>query len=258
MIDCRQFRENLELIALQSPDVPLDDELQQHIAVCADCRRELIAFQEAWSLLPAAGQGAPISSEVESSLMRKIENPPAVQLSTVTSDYSARAIFWKYALAVSVIFVVAMGSFWILRSQPGTENGNLQQIKDLARQMERLEQLERTFSQPEWQLLKLRSVAQTHPALGYLVFDMVSKQGHFLGSELLPLSGHTYKVWLLGAEQQVISSATIEVNVHHYGAAIVPLPDDLATIHEVVVSLEAVATATEPSHDVRLRTVTGI
>ncbi len=251
-MDCTEFLKQLDEIALNGPDIMLSPELHEHQRDCDNCRDQFFELQEAWLMLPAALETQPIRPEFASRIMDRIESAPMVS----TSIDAPAITFWKYALAATVLIALVGGTMlspdWFGSGEPVFEQ-DLERIQEFARQMDRLEELERAFAAPELRYVSLTSVGSRTRVEGYLVYDFLAKEGHFFGFDLAPSEGQTYVLWLLNADREVVSSVTIDVNKNHLGAAIVPLPENVSVLHEVVVNLESDVTPASPSSNVRMR-----
>ena len=87
-----------------------------------------------------------------------------------------------------------------------------------------------------------------------LVYDLKAGEGHFFGFNFDVDAESVYKLWILDAQQQVVSSGTIQVEAEaHRGKSIVKFPEDRSQMKEIVVTIETDPSATAPSADVRLR-----
>ena len=128
------------------------------------------------------------------------------------------------------------------------------QIKEFARQMDKLDHLQDVFAMPKLHFVSLESVNSSPRVQGYLVIDLVANEGHFFGFDLRKSNQQAFKLWLLDESGDVISSAIVDVAENDLGAAVVPLPENLSILHEAVITAESRADAVRPSSAVHMRT----
>lgn len=251
---CDQAKERLEQVVLDDPTIPLDADLQSHLERCENCRGALHELQEAWLLLPQSLPTPTISEEFEAKVMERVTSAPQPK-----REYSAYATFWKYAVAASVLFVLTAVSLYALRSavprnQEITDT-DIDQIRSVAEQVDKLDELERVFASPEVRYVSLKS--GTSQPQGYLVYDATGQQAHFFGIGLRPLQGSLHFLWLLDSNGDVLSSTQISIlDEKNIGTALVPLPTNLNQLHEAVISVEKSPSPSSPSQDIRLRVPT--
>lgn len=244
-MECADVIRELEELMLQGPQIEPPPELRQHFLECERCRVEWRELQESWLLMTAGLPSEKISSDLNDRVLARVKQG-AVAL---PSPFSANPL-WKYAVAASVLLVLVGGTFlfpkWILWNS--TANQDLTRVTELARQMKKLQELERTFASPEFRYVSLTSVGSRDHVQGYLVYDFPTNVGHFFGYDLSDANGSTFVLWLLERDRSVIDSAVIDVNSEGVGAATISLPDNIDTLHEIVVSLESEFPAESPSN----------
>ena len=203
-MDCRKFRNQLESESLQPQD-RLDTELLEHLDSCQACRDEFKQFQDAWSMLPASLPQPTISDDLESRVMDRVIKSPEP-----ASEYSSRAVFWKYALATSIL-IGLVSLTWL---QPGVfdpePNAEIARLKELAKQTEELDILKDRFASLTLKYVALSSEQDTGGPSGFLVHDETSRQAHFFGNKLATVDGTSLWVWLLDDNETVLSSSEIE------------------------------------------------
>ena len=252
MIDCQTLQEQISVLAIQSPDVPLPDDLRQHLEGCEVCRKMLHQTREAWLLLPASLEQGPRNEAMETALLERINADAAS-----TARRSPVAAIGRYALAASVVIAMLAGTFIarkVLDQRSDINDQEIARINEFARQMDKLDDLQEVFAAPKLHFVSLKSVNSSKRIQGYLVYDLVANEGHFFGFDLRKSSQQAFKLWLLDESGDVISSAIVDVNKEHLGAAVVPLPVDLSTLHEVAITAEWPADAVRPSSEVHMRT----
>lgn len=250
-MNCQEFLTRIEVVALDGPDMQLPSELYEHQLDCVACNHEYQTLQEAWMLLPAALEKEPIRPDFEAKVMTRIESTP----NDPEPSESQEAGFFKYAFAATVLIALVGGTMWVLRwmDSHSTAEDDLNRVKEIASQVDKLEQLEDAFANPELRYVSLTSTGVKKSVLGFLVYDSVAHEGHFFVYGLDRAEKQTCVLWLLNAKREVVVSATIDVGPDGIGSTIIPLPEDTSELYEVVVSFEKDETSASPSADVRMR-----
>lgn len=257
MIDCRQISEMLEMAYLEGPDPTLPVEVQEHLESCANCQRESQELREVWMLLPASLETPEVSPELESALMQRIAGEKVV-LADAESREDSRFNFLRYALAASVFVALGLSMLWTRQPSDPAENqlANTQRdhIEALAKQMETLQELERTFGSAQLQFASLQSVGTESEVRGTLVYDLQAGEGHFFGFNFDPEPDLIYKLWILDDQQEVVASSTIQIDAEaQRGSSLVKFPEDRTVMKEIIVTQEADESATTPSDRIQLR-----
>lgn len=261
-MNCQTFTEWLETVAAEGPNLELPRELHQHQVDCQSCRAELERWQATWNLLPAALAHEPPSTDLENRIFERLQrsSPPArtasSRLSSMFHDKSKRMAYLSYAVAAGILFLLATTTLWgpnWLFPQTGKDAQELARLQDFADHVEKLDQLESAFADPQIRYVSLTSLGTQEQTQGYLLYDDVAHQGHFYGFDLPTQANRIVKLWLLDRSQSVLSSAIVEIDSKGLGAAIIPLPKDLSVLDEIVVSFENDPGAQTPSLRVRMR-----
>ena len=254
-MDCQEFIRQLKELEVMGPEISLDSELEQHRAECEHCNDFVRRSSEAWLLMAASLDKPTLTAELEANVIERVTKTQQIAGDLESADSRGFAI-GKYALAASVLIALLVGTMWtsgwLGPSDPAAQR-DLERIKEFARQMGKLEQLERTFAAPELKYVSLRMEGNTSPIQGYLLYDQLTKEAHFFGYDLVPNEGRTFKLWLLNDQHEVLKSKTIDVNNQNLGAAVVELPDDIGQLNEVVVTSESDPAAVTPSQAIQMK-----
>ena len=99
-MDCKQFRDRIESIALTPPG-DYEPDWVTHLDSCPDCSEETRRLQDAWLTLSAANPQLPATASLEEILMQRIES------ARPTLERSGSIVVWKYVLAAGVLFLLA-------------------------------------------------------------------------------------------------------------------------------------------------------
>lgn len=207
-MDCQQLRERIESVTLRSPDDPRNKEVSQHLQDCSNCRAEFQEHQEVWLLLSAALPPSPVSQELEDRVMQRVINAPEP-----TREYSLKAKVWKYAMAAAVLFLLVSGTIFRLglvgQGQPKVTDTDIEQMRSIAKQISKLNELERVFAAPQLRYVSLRT--EPDKPRCYLIKDPMSKQIHFLGRNLQVSKGSKLWIWLLSKDDGVLAASPIDL-----------------------------------------------
>ena len=248
-MDCADVIRELEESVLQGPRMEPPVHIQEHLVGCEKCRAEWVAQQESWLMISIGLSKSEVRPDFEKSVMERIANS-SVEPSSASDDNT----FWKYALAASVLIALVGGTFllpnWFLAR---TTDQDLSRVKEFARQMSKLKQLEETFANTEFRYVSLTTIGSSDHVQGYLVYDFITNDGYFFGYDLDDSNGRTFMLWLLDSQGNVLESAPIDVNQQGVGAATIQLPSDFQELNEIVVSLETQLPADRPSSHLEMR-----
>ena len=207
-MDCPRLREQLESLALRSPYEGLDEEAWQHLEACSDCRQELRETQEAWLLQVAALPAADVGQELEDRVMQRVILAPEP-----VREYAPRLVFWKYAVAASVLFLLVSATFFRLglmeEGNPKVTEGDLAQMRSIAKQVAKLNELERVFAAPQLRYVSLRTGVKE--PICFFIHDPMSDQIHFLGKNLKAAADSELRLWLLTKDNAVVATAPIQL-----------------------------------------------
>lgn len=259
-MNCHNFHRLIEEGQMDFPDYEPSAELAQHLAICSKCAAEFRAQQETWLLMLAPLEKEPIPAELEERLMQGV-----ARTSQSESRQAIGAPNWfgitKYALAAATLIALSVGSFWNTSwwnaergvTQRGTVERDMEHVQEFARQLGKLDELERTFPSSDVRYVALHSASPQANRVGYLLYDLTAQQGHFFGQGLSPPPGHVAKVWLVDRDGRVMSSAVVPVNSQGVGASVVELPQQIEDIAEIWLTFESDAAAGHPSESIQLR-----
>ncbi len=236
MITCEHCREALAEYALGHTDPAANAAIDEHLAACVVCRRELAEVESAWSGLALALPPATPRPEVFERLAQLIETddgaaprlrPRPATIAGVPS-VTPRRRFLAYALAASVLGALAGGSLALKFAGPGTAPADAladQALRDLAQRLGNLQQLERMLATGNVKLASLYSSAARDQAGAYVVWDYPKRQWHFYALSLPPAPpGKTYQLWAVAGDDAPLAGPTFEVNAAGVGKAIADFP----------------------------------
>lgn len=246
-MECQQLRSQIESLALSPQTDPMPADVLDHLHGCERCREELSESQEAWLMLSATLPMEPNTDELESRVMARVMNSPSPE-----REYSKSAAVWKYAVAASVLFLLAGTTMYRLGVFSGNQStkSDLDQIRKIAAQVDELDKLERTFASTELRYVSLSTVSKR--ASGYLVYDSVSKQIHFFGNNLRAAEQQLV-VWLLDENENVISSSLIRFGKNRSVGTALLSGAEMARVRTTLITVEQRPDVDVPSTDILLR-----
>ncbi|MCA9189161.1 MAG: hypothetical protein R3E01_31250 [Pirellulaceae bacterium] len=250
-MDCNEFN---RLVVDLGPDNGLPPELEQHRAACQHCDEQYHIMQEAWLLIPQSLPRPLVRPDFEALVMQQVLDGQQVVVSQPARPMWTHGVL-KYVLAASVLVALLTGTILgprLFYPQAPSADSDLKQVREFARQLGRLKELDQAFSTPDIRYVSLHAAGNNDRVEGYLLYDMISHEGHFFAYDLPANSGHLYKLWLIDQQGMVFSSVSIDVDDRQLGAAIVALPEELSSIREVIVTSETDAESTTPSTEIRM------
>jgi anti-sigma-K factor RskA len=193
-----QFADDLVLYALGGLSGEAQQHLEQHIAGCAACRRELQMLRGDLGLLALSSSGPQPPARSKERLMRSIATePPGRFQAAQTRQHSlwATLIPAFAALALLVLAVALLLNRSDLQNQLATiRNHN----RDLADQLDRLNEEVRLLSAPDAVHVSLNPQnAPKHPS-GTAIFSPSQNRLMFMASNFLPVpAGKAYELWII-------------------------------------------------------------
>lgn len=248
MMDCEQLRNQIDKLTLTPCDLPVESEVLRHLEGCDDCRIEFREQTDAWLLFAAALPQSPVSEELEQRVMNRVANAPSPR-----PEYSTKQVFWKYAVAATVLFLLVGGTILRLSDdrQPQVTDSDMERIRSIASSVERLDELERVFAKSQLKYVSLKT--DPDEPVCFLIQDQMSKQVHFLASGILAKPGVSPRLWLLTDDGRIESSSAIDYRADEKVAAAV-FHAQLGQVRKLLITEEKSDEAPEvPSENVILR-----
>lgn len=262
MISCEHCREELPEYALGHATGAPAAAVDEHLAACVVCRRELAEIESAWSAIALALPPATPRPEVFQRVADRIDSvdgaaPWVAKRSTPRSTASAspltpRQRVLSYVVAASVFVALVGGSLYIKYAGQGNAPADQladQAVRDLANRLGNLQQLERMLNSGNVKLASLTPANSRDHASAYVVWDYPNKQWHFyaLGLHAAP-AGQTYQLWAVADGGAPLAGPTFTVDAAGIGGAVADFPT-LAprTAVKAVVTLEPAGGSKTPT-----------
>lgn len=244
-MDCQNIQHRFQTEPPDSTLDELDAEILEHLHSCKACQEEYRESKEAWLLLSGSLPTSPISAALENQVMSSITSTKAV----VQPVYSQQAKIFRYALAAAVLFFLVALTF-LRGNQNGAQlsDNDINQMRSIAKQMEKLDELQRTFAEPTLRYVSLESNVSI---TGFLLHDPDSAQLHFLGSGLGSEKNEFYYIWIFDEVGSVIHKTEVERTSNgRFGAAVISLGELEEKAESLAVSVEESRAPSEPSSNV--------
>ena len=216
--------ELLAAYALDCLDEAEKVEVARHLAQCAQCQSELVAYQEVTALLPLAASPADPPPDLKARLMARVRDQPRPNPQTVTSaGWIARGVNWTRRAApawgaISLVLVLLLGiSNLMLWGQ--------------VRQMQSAQPL-------HMKLVQMVGTTAAPAADGVIVISGDGERGTLVVDNMPPLQqGQQYQLWLINGEQRT-DGGVFSVDRSGYGSLWVSAPKPLVSYPSFGVTIE--------------------
>jgi anti-sigma-K factor RskA len=196
-----QFAEDLTLYALGELAGADRQELEEHLATCASCRRELQAVRADLGLLALSSAGPKPPERAKERLMRAVAAEPRGKAAgAATVESPRRSLWWTWipaVVALALLFVVA-GS-WRNNGRMRDElaelaNRNQDQAVQLAQARDNL----RLLTAPDAVHVSLNPQKSPKQPSGTAIFSPTQKRMLFMASNMaMPPAGKAYELWII-------------------------------------------------------------
>jgi len=195
-----QFADDLALYALGELSGAEQRHLEQHIADCAACRRELQMLRGDLGLLALSSSGPQPPARSKQRLMRSIAAEPRNRFQPAqTRQRSLWATLIPAFAALALLLLAA--ALLLNRSDLQNQLAAVRtQNRDLSDQLDRLNEEVRLLSAPDAVHVSLTPQnAPRHPT-GTAIFSPSQKRLMFMASNFLPVpAGKAYELWIIPA-----------------------------------------------------------
>jgi anti-sigma-K factor RskA len=234
MITCEHCREELPEYALGHASVETAATVDEHLAACVVCRRELAEVQSAWSALALALPPATPRREVFDRVLAKIAlapgpTPRQQQRPAKPPALNPRQRLWSYALAAGVAFALVGGSIYVASRGTDPQSADAlanAALRDLADRLGNLQQLDRMLQRGNVKLASLHRPAATDTG-AFVVWDLPNREWHFYALSLPPApAGKTYQLWAVAEGAEPLPGPAFDVGRDGVGAVVA----DFATL----------------------------
>ncbi len=251
-----QFAEDLALYALDALEGQERSNLEQHLANCAACKRELEQLRGDTALLALSTLGPKPPQRARKRLLDAVANEPSrispVPLRDVPNDESRTRSWWGWlgwaATAAVIVFAASLAKENLeLKGDLSAASSILsQRMADL----EQARSLANALTNPEGQHFTLVALKTPPQPQGKAIYVRNRSSLIFLANNMpSPPSQKTYELWLIPVEGAPVPAGLFKPDAH--GSATVinpPLPPGLqAKAFAITVENEAgAATPTMP------------
>jgi anti-sigma-K factor RskA len=257
MITCEHCREEMAEYALGQTDPAAAAAIEEHLAACVVCRRDLAEVQTAWSALALALPPATPRAEVFDRIAQRIAEADGARPSATESNAAApppltRGLrFASYALAAAVLACLIGGAIY-LRTQVRGGAGDLaadQALHDLAQRLGKVQELDQMLNSGNVRLASLYPPNSHRTAGAYVIWDLASRQWHFFAPGLAAApEGKQYQLWAVVEGKPPIAGPTFPVDEHGLGSVVADLPTLKPGVNvKAVITLEPTGGSPEPT-----------
>ena len=206
--------------------------VSEHLAVCADCRAELPAYQFTVDQLALAQPETAPPPELKTRLMERIQPAPSTDQARL-SWRDAFAIFLRRtapawgAAGLFLLLVLGVSNIWLWQR--------------INQQEESQSDIMRTVA--------LNGTAIVPDASGLIVISLDGEHGTLVVDGLPPLDeSHQYQLWLIDDGQRQ-SGGVFSVDQEGYGALWVSSPEPLSDYSAVGITIEPAGGSPGPTGD---------
>jgi anti-sigma-K factor RskA len=206
--------------------------VSEHLAVCADCRAELPAYQFTVDQLALAQPETAPPPELKTRLMERIQPAPSTDQARL-SWRDAFAVFLRRAApawgaaGLLLLLVLGVSNIWLWQR--------------INQQEESQSDIMRTVA--------LSGTAVVPDASGLIVISLDGEHGTLVVDGLPPLDrSHQYQLWLIDDGQRQ-SGGVFSVDQEGYGALWVSSPEPLSDYSAVGITIEPAGGSPGPTGD---------
>jgi len=239
-LTCDEARNLIPLLALNVLDVDERDVLDEHIASCPSCVRELAEYAEVTATLalavPQSEPPADLKGRILTQASRARVLPPplggsAPRLITPwRSERAQRIRMTLTSLVAGLALLVAAGStYWALglRAELDAQNSRIATLSERAQNYQRVAAV---LQASDTQMRVLQSTDSQQPSFGRVYIDPETSEGMLMVRNLPPLPpGRVYQLWVARANGERESAGVLTwTDKAGNGYTLIKCPDTLA------------------------------
>jgi anti-sigma-K factor RskA len=248
-----QFTDDLELYALGELTGAVQDDLEQHIAACAACRRELQVLRGDLGLLALSSSGPQPPVRSKERLIRSIATEPRLQaVQTRQPSLWATLIPAFAALALLVLAAALLLNRSDLQNQLAilrTHN------RDLSNQLDRVNEELQLLSAADAVHVSLNPQnAPRHPT-GTAIFSPSQNRLMFMATNFLPApTGKAYELWIIPTVGAPMPAGMFKPDEHGNGMIMgekMPMPEG-AVAKAFAITIENESGSNKPTSPILL------
>jgi anti-sigma-K factor RskA len=218
--------ELLPAYALHCLDAEEASRVAEHLASCAECRAELLAYQTVAGRLALGAPDTAPPAHLKNRLLAQVQAPQAAPARAPFRTRRQRAAMaWGLAALVLLVALVASNLWWLLRSGgPGVGPAGMQAVA-------------------------MTGTERAPQATGTLLITADGEYGTLIVDGMPALDpGLGYQLWLIRDGQRA-SGGVFAVNDEGYGVLEVSSPDPLASYSAFGVTIEPEGGSPGPTGD---------
>jgi anti-sigma-K factor RskA len=259
---------DLSLFALGSLDPEERREIEQHVAGCADCQRELASWREVVGLMALDGQDA-TPPNLKSQLLQRVH--PASATAKVIPLRRAMALPLALAAAALLVFGIVRDRSMRdqrgeqaqlvanLRSELGTTQSSLQRLtQELAAKEKDLTSLRAALASaqeslavvqdPGLRMVALKQTPEARPAEAHALISSSTRRALFYAFDLPPPpADKAYELWWITEKEGPVNAGVFHPDDRGLGRIEALVPSDAGAIQAAAVTIEPAAGVPKPT-----------
>lgn len=208
----------LPAFALDCLDADEASRVAEHLASCAECRAELVAYQRVAGRLALGAPEAEPPDRLKGRIMARIQPPQTAPARRAAPPrWQRAAAAWGLAALLLLVVLVATNLWWWQRSGGAGPKG---------------------IGPAEMQVVAMAGTDRAPQASGTLLITANGEYGTLIVEDLPTLDpGLGYQLWLIHDGQRV-SGGVFAVNDHGYGVLEISSPEPLSRYSAFGVTIE--------------------
>jgi anti-sigma-K factor RskA len=233
MLTCQQCRDELAEYALGHSAPEASAAVEEHLAACVVCRRELAETESAWAALAAELPPADLPPALLERIISRVDLGPSPRPAPAAPGRPAAALTprqrWaSYTLAASVAAALVGGALYLDRPVQIADGGAVTAdaaLHDLAARLGKVQELERMLRAGNVRVVTLASRAAANEPSAYVVWDLPARQWHVYVRGLAPPPpGEAYQLWAAGQGAEPLPGPTFTVDAAGLGSFVATFP----------------------------------
>ncbi|HET7114555.1 MAG TPA: anti-sigma factor [Pyrinomonadaceae bacterium] len=250
------YKEMLPALALSALDEPEARALNQHLAECDECRRELASWESTAAALALSASPVEPSPAVRERIMNVVRGEG--QSSRVVPFPQDRRKMWTSfgsvgAIAAAVLFVVLILWIVVLWQQNRALRRDNEELASTIHSMNRSNQFVDIVSTPGAKVTELQGSGPAVGATAQLAYDR-SGRAMLLANGLPPTpAGKEYQLWFIVGKNPPIPGRTFATDYAGSGALRDDVPQQAMDSAVFAVTLEPIGGNLAPSSPIYLR-----
>jgi hypothetical protein len=245
---CDEFLDLAAGVALDASDAEDVRRVEEHAAICSDCRARLDEFRATAAALGMAVPQLDPPPALRARLTDAVRREPRPILRRLWPRVLRMrrhvSAAWLVAAASLVVSLVALARVALLQGQVMDLQRNALAASERAVRYERVAQV---LASDKLAIRPLQPVVQTMPSRGMVYLDPSSGTGMLMCHNLPPLEqGHAYQIWFVRGNER-ISGGMLWPDHYGNGYTLIQVPADLQSFESIGLTDEPGAGSSWPT-----------